>query len=48
MLNEIAVNTPTEVATILRGLDGSAAFVFERENEQISVKLRSPEKGRSA
>ena len=25
-------------------MDGSAAFVFERENEQISVKLRSPKK----
>ena len=43
-VNEIAVNTPTEVATILRGFDGSAAFVFERDNEQISVKLRSPKK----
>lgn len=43
-VNEITVNTPTEVATILRGFVGNATFVFERDNEQISTKLRSPKK----
>lgn len=43
-VNQIDVKTPTEVATVLRGFDGDATFIFERSKERRSVKLRSPKK----
>ena len=38
-VNGVAVDTPTEVATALRGIDGKANFIFSRDEDKKTVSV---------